>query len=62
MIYLYYSDPKEKDLVEVWAKYGTKMGFTTLSDVLHSAIAINMSKKIIMTLIMIRHYISSNLI
>ena len=29
MIYLYYSDSKEKDLVEGWAKYGTKMGFTT---------------------------------
>lgn len=29
MIYLYYSDSKEKDLVENWAKYGTKMGFTT---------------------------------
>jgi hypothetical protein len=31
MIYLYYSDSKEKDLVEGWAKYGTKMGFTTSS-------------------------------
>ena len=29
MIYLYYSDSKEKDLVDGWAKYGTKMGFTT---------------------------------
>lgn len=29
MIYLYYSDSKEKDLVEGWAKYGTKMGFKT---------------------------------
>lgn len=29
MIYLYYTDSKEKDLVEGWAKYGTKMGFTT---------------------------------
>lgn len=29
MIYLYYSNSKEKDLVESWAKYGTKMGFTT---------------------------------
>ena len=29
MIYLYYSDSKEKDLVEGWANYGTKMGFTT---------------------------------
>ena len=29
MIYLYYSDSGEKDLVESWAKYGTKMGFTT---------------------------------
>ena len=31
MIYLYYSDSKEKDLVEDWAKYGTKMGFTTVT-------------------------------
>ena len=31
MIYLYYSDSKEKDLVEGWAKYGTKMGFTTIT-------------------------------
>lgn len=31
MITLYYSNPKEKDLVEEWAKYGTKMGFTTSS-------------------------------
>ena len=29
MIYLYYSDSKEKDLVEGWANYGNKMGFTT---------------------------------
>ena len=29
MIYLYYLDSKEKDLVDEWAKYGTKMGFTT---------------------------------
>lgn len=29
MIYLYYTDSKEKDLVEGWAKYGTKMGFAT---------------------------------
>ena len=29
MIYLYYSDSKEKDLVENWAKYGTKIGFAT---------------------------------
>lgn len=32
MIYLYYSNSKEKDLVEGWAKYGTKMGFTTYTD------------------------------
>lgn len=31
MIYLYYSDSKEKDLVEGWAKYGTKMGFVTVA-------------------------------
>lgn len=31
MIYLYYSDSKEKDLVDEWAKYGTKMGFTTVT-------------------------------
>lgn len=31
MIYLYYSDSKEKDLVDGWAKYGTKMGFTTIT-------------------------------
>ena len=30
MIYLYYSDSKEKDLVDGWAKYGNKMGFTTI--------------------------------
>ena len=32
MIYLYYSDSKEKDLVDGWAKYGNKMGFTTITD------------------------------
>ena len=32
MIYLYYTNSKEKDLVEGWAKYGTKMGFTTYTD------------------------------
>ena len=32
MIYLYYSDSEEKDLVEGWAKYGTKMGFTTYTN------------------------------
>ena len=31
MIYLYYSDSKEKDLVEGWSKYGNKMGFTTVT-------------------------------
>jgi hypothetical protein len=31
MIYLYYSDSKEKDLVEVWAKYVNKMGFTAVT-------------------------------
>lgn len=31
MIYLYYSDSKEKDLVEGWAKYGIKMGFTAVT-------------------------------
>lgn len=31
MICLYYSDSKEKDLVEGWANYGTKMGFTTIT-------------------------------
>jgi hypothetical protein len=31
MITLYYSNPEEKDLVEEWTKYGTKMGFTTSS-------------------------------
>jgi hypothetical protein len=31
MIYLYYSDSKEKDLVDSWAKYGTKMGFVTIT-------------------------------
>ena len=31
MIYLYYTNSKEKDLVEGWAKYGTKMGFTTVT-------------------------------
>ena len=40
MIYLYYSDSKEKDLVEGWAKYGTKMGFTTCAS---SAITYNVA-------------------
>lgn len=40
----------------------TEMGVTTLASVLHSAIAINMSKKIIRAFVMMRHYISSNLI
>lgn len=31
MIYLYYSDSREKDLVDGWAKYGNKMGFTTIT-------------------------------
>ena len=31
MIYLYYSNSKEKDLVDGWAKYGNKMGFTTIA-------------------------------
>jgi len=40
----------------------TEMGVTTLASVLHSTIAINMSKKIIRAFVMMRHYISSNLI
>ena len=40
----------------------TEMGITTLASVLHSDIAINMSKKIIRAFVMMRHYISSNLI
>lgn len=37
----------------------TEMGVSTLASVLHSTIAINMSKKIIRTFVMMRHYISS---
>ena len=40
----------------------TEMGVSTLASVLHSAVAINMSKKIIRAFVMMRHYISSNLI
>ena len=40
----------------------TEMGVTTLANVLHSHIAISMSKKIIRAFVMMRHYISSNLI
>ena len=40
----------------------SEMGVTTLASVLHSTIAINMSKKIIRAFVMMRHYISSNLI
>ena len=40
----------------------TEMGVTTLASVLHSDIAISMSKKIIRVFVMMRHYISSNLI
>ena len=40
----------------------TEMGVTTLASVLHSTIAINMSKKIIRAFVAMRHYISSNLI
>ena len=38
------------------------MRVTTLASVLHSTIVINMSKKIIRAFVMMRHYISSNLI
>ena len=40
----------------------TEMGVTTLASVLHSNVAISMSKKIIRAFVMMRHYISSNLI
>ena len=40
----------------------TEMGVTTLASVLHSNIAISMSKKIIRAFVTMRHYISSNLI
>ena len=40
----------------------TEMGITTLASVLHSEVAIRMSKKIIRAFVMMRHYISSNLI
>ena len=40
----------------------TEMGVTTLASVLHSEIAINMSKKIIRAFVIMRHYISLNLI
>jgi len=38
------------------------MRVTTLASVLHSNIAINTSKNIIRAFVMMRHYISSNLI
>ena len=40
----------------------TEKGVTTLASVLHSNVAINMSKKIIRAFVIMRHYISSNLI
>ena len=40
----------------------TEMGVTTLASVLHSTIAVNLSKKIIRAFVMMRHYISNNLI
>ena len=40
----------------------TEMGVTTLASVLHSSIAISMSKKIIRAFVAMRHYISSSLI
>ena len=40
----------------------TEMEVTTLASVLHSTIAINMSKKIIRAFVMMRHYISTSLI
>lgn len=40
----------------------TEMGVTTLASVLHSSVAINMSKKIIRAFVIMRHYISNNLI
>ena len=40
----------------------TEMGVTTLASILHSDVAISMSKKIIRAFVMMRHYISSNLI
>lgn len=40
----------------------TEMGVATLASVLHSDIAISMSKKIIRAFVMMRHYISSNFI
>lgn len=38
------------------------MGIATLASVLHSSVAINMSKKIIRAFVMMRHYISSGLV
>ena len=38
------------------------MGVTTLASVLHSTVAVNMSKKIIRAFVMMRHYISSSLV
>ena len=40
----------------------TEMGVATLASVLHSKIAIDMSKKIIRAFVMMKHYISSNLL
>lgn len=40
----------------------TELGVTTLASVLHSDIAISMSKKIIRAFVTMRHYISTNLI
>ncbi len=40
----------------------TEMGVTTLASVLHSTVAVNMSKKIIRAFVMMRHYISSSLV
>ena len=40
----------------------TEMGITTLASILHSEVAISMSKKIIRAFVMMRHYISTSLI
>lgn len=40
----------------------TEMGVTTLASILHSIVAVNMSKKIIRAFVTMRHYISSGLV
>lgn len=41
MIYLYYSDSKEKDLVYGWAKYGNKIGFATYTGCISDLVTVS---------------------